>query len=167
VEALPPATAGAVSSLVPLPEILSEVVGSGVASKAVTHTYDRTIAALGPELSLLEDLPAEDVAKVHPLLGEAVTRLRSGEVIRQAGYDGEYGVIRLFEDGELDRLAGNRMLFDAPLLSRARRAKPKAKEETPHRRPPKPRRYSHRAAAAFSPVSIPIRRAPRRPSTGR
>jgi len=138
VEALPPATAGAVSSLVPLPEILSEVVGSGVASKAVTHTYDRTIAALGPELSLLEDLPAEDVAKVHPLLGEAVTRLRSGEVIRQAGYDGEYGVIRLFEDGELDRLAGNRMLFDAPLLSRARRAKPKAKEERPGDAPPAP-----------------------------
>ncbi len=129
-EAVPPAKAGIVSSLVPLPEILSEIVGSGVASKAVSHTYDRTIAALGPELGLLEDLPAEDVAKVHPLLGEAVTRLRSGEVIRQAGYDGEYGVIRLFQDGELDRLAGSQMLFDAPLFSRARRTKPKAKEET-------------------------------------
>ncbi len=130
-EAIPPATAGTVSSLVPLPEILSEIVGSGVASKAVSHTYDRTIAALGPELALLEDLPAEDVAKVHPLLGEAVTRLRSGEVIRQAGYDGEYGVVRLFQDGELDRLAGNQMLFDASLFSRARRAKTRAKEETP------------------------------------
>ena len=130
-EALPPATAGAVTSLVPLPEILSEIVGTGVASKAVAHTYERTIAALGPELALLEDLPAEDVAKVHPLLGEAVTRLRSGEVIRQAGYDGEYGVIRLFQDGELDSLAGNRLLFDAPMLSHARRTKPKAKEDTP------------------------------------
>ncbi len=137
-EAVPPATAGVVSSLVPLPEILSEIVGSGVASKAVSHTYDRTIAALGPELALLEDLPAEDVAKVHPLLGEAVTRLRSGEVIRQAGYDGEYGVVRLFQDGELDRLAGNRMLFDAPLFSRARRAKIKAKEETPEDAPASP-----------------------------
>jgi uncharacterized protein (TIGR00375 family) len=127
-EAVPPATAGAVTSLVPLPEILSEIVGSGVASKAVSHTYDRTIAVLGPELALLEELAVEDVAKVHPLLGEAVTRLRSGAVIRQAGYDGEYGVIRLFEDSEIDRLAGNRMLFDAPLSSRARRAKPKAKE---------------------------------------
>jgi len=130
-EAGPPPTAGAVSSLVPLPEILSEIVGSGVASKAVSHTYDRTIAALGPELALLEDLPAEDVAKVHPLLGEAVTRLRSGEVIRQAGYDGEYGVIKLFQDGELDRLAGNQMLFDAPMFSRTRRAKSNAKGETP------------------------------------
>lgn len=130
-ETVPPATAGVVSSLVPLPEILSEIVGSGVASKAVSHTYDRTIAALGPELAVLEDLAVEDVAKVHPLLGEAVTRLRSGDVIRQAGYDGEYGVIRLFQDGELDRLAGNRLLFDMPLFSPARRAKTRAKDETP------------------------------------
>lgn len=137
-EVVPPATAGAVASLVPLPEILSEIVGSGVASKAVSHTYDRTIAALGPELALLEELPAEDVAKVHPLLGEAVTRLRSGEVIRQAGYDGEYGVIRLFEDGELDRLAGSQLLFEAPLLSRARQAKPAAKGEAPGQAPASP-----------------------------
>jgi uncharacterized protein (TIGR00375 family) len=130
-EAAPPPTAGAVSSLVPLPEILSEIVGSGVASKATTYAYDRTIAALGPELALLQDMPVEDIARVDPLLGEAVTRLRSGEVIRQAGYDGEYGVIRLFKDGELDRLAGNQLLFDGPLFSRARRVKPKAKDAAP------------------------------------
>lgn len=127
-EAVPPPTAGEVSSLVPLPEILSEIVGSGVGSKAVAATYDRTIAALGPELSMLQEMPVEDVARVHPLLGEAVTRLRSGAVIREAGYDGEYGVIRLFEDGELDRLAGSRLLFDAPRLGRARASRRKAEE---------------------------------------
>ena len=130
-EAVPPTTAGAVASLVPLPEILSEIVGSGVASKAVIAACDRTVAALGPELALLEEMPVEDVARVDALLGEAVARLRSGAVIRQAGYDGEYGVIRLFEDGELDRLAGNRMLFDAPLAGRARAAKRKAKPDAP------------------------------------
>jgi uncharacterized protein (TIGR00375 family) len=130
-ETVPPPTAGTVSSLVPLPEILSEIVGSGVGSKAVSTTYDRAIAALGPELAVLEDMPVEDVVKVDPLLGEAVTRLRSGAVIRQAGYDGEYGVIRLFQDGELDRLAGNQLLFDAPLLRRARASKRKAKEDAP------------------------------------
>ncbi|MBN9070270.1 MAG: UvrD-helicase domain-containing protein [Rhizobiales bacterium] len=129
-EAVPPPTAGTVSSLVPLPEILSEIVGSGVASKGVVHAYDRAVAALGPELVALQDLPVEDIAKVHPLLGEAVTRLRAGDVVRQAGYDGEYGVIRLFEDGELDRLAGSRLLFDAPLAGRAR-AKRRAKEDAP------------------------------------
>ena len=37
------------------------------------------------------------------MLAEAITRLRAGKVIRDAGYDGEYGVIRLFEEGELKR----------------------------------------------------------------
>jgi ATP-dependent DNA helicase UvrD/PcrA len=50
------------------------------------------------------------------VLAEAITRLRAGKVIREAGYDGEYGVIRLFEDGELAR--GGGMLFEAPVARR-------------------------------------------------
>jgi DNA helicase II / ATP-dependent DNA helicase PcrA len=124
-DAAPPPTAGAVTSLVPLPEILSEIVGGGVASQGVARAYDRTSAALGADFTVLEDVPVEDVAKVNPLLGEAVRRLRAGAVIRQAGYDGEYGVIRLFEDGELDRLTRGALLFDAPARKRTR-AKKKA-----------------------------------------
>lgn len=135
-QVVPPATAGEVMSLVPLPEILSEIVGSGVGSKKVTDVYDRTLAALGPELSLLGEIPLEDIHKVHPLLGEAVTRLRSGDVIRQAGYDGEYGVIRLFEDGEVSRLAGNELLFDIPLQRRGRAAERKVQAAQPEAAPP-------------------------------
>ncbi len=124
-EIQPPTTAGAVTSLVPLPEILSEIVGGGVASQGVTRAYDRTTAALGSDFTVLEDAPVEDIDKVHPLLGEAVNRLRAGKVIRQAGYDGQYGVIRLFEEGELDRLTRGELLFDAPLQRRPR-AKAKA-----------------------------------------
>ena len=99
--AVPPATAGAVESLVPLPEILGEIAGVGPASKAVAAAYARTTAALGPELALLGEVPAEDVARCDPLLGEAVARLRAGSVIRDPGYDGQYGTIRLFAQGEL------------------------------------------------------------------
>jgi DNA helicase II / ATP-dependent DNA helicase PcrA len=119
----PPPTAGAVTSLVPLPEILSEIVGGGVTSQGVTRAYDRTTAALGSDFNVLEDAPIEDIARVNPLLGEAVSRLRAGAVVRQAGYDGEYGVIRLFEDGELDRRTRGDLLFDAPSLHRARRVR--------------------------------------------
>ena len=126
-EAAPPATAGAVTNLVPLPEVLSEIIQGGVASKAVTQAYDRATAALGPELSVLREVPVEDIARADPLLGEAVMRLRNGAVIRQGGYDGEYGVIRLFEDGELDRMTKGGLLFDAPLSRRTRARKPAAK----------------------------------------
>jgi len=122
-EAGAPPTAGTVKSLVPLPEILSEILRSGDTSQGVTRAYDRATAELGAEFSILQDVPTEDITRVHPLLGEAVGRLRSGAVIRQAGYDGEYGVIRLFEESELDRLASGAMLFDAPVRRRARAPK--------------------------------------------
>jgi uncharacterized protein (TIGR00375 family) len=134
-DALPPPTAGAVTNLVPLPEILSEIVGGGAASQGVARAYDRTTAALGSDFSVLEEAPVEDIAKVNPLLGEAVDRLRAGTVIRQAGYDGEYGVIRLFEEGELDRLRRGDLLFEAPQRRRVR-VKNKAAPEVIERQEP-------------------------------
>ncbi|MGP4113304.1 UvrD-helicase domain-containing protein [Streptomyces sp. 4N509B] len=91
-------------SLVPLPEMMSEILGVGPKSKKVRGELDALTAALGPELPILQELPVDEIAAHHPLLGEAVARLRRGEVIRDAGYDGEYGVIRLFEPGELKKL---------------------------------------------------------------
>jgi DNA helicase II / ATP-dependent DNA helicase PcrA len=128
-EVRPPATAGDVTNLVPLPEILSEIVGAGAGSKAVTYAYDCATALLGPELSVLQDVPVEDIARANSLLGEAVGRLRAGTVIRQAGYDGEYGVIRIFNDGELERFTRGGLLFDAPRRGRARSAPEPTRQE--------------------------------------
>jgi DNA helicase II / ATP-dependent DNA helicase PcrA len=104
--------------LVPLPEVMSEILGTGPRSKRVLGEIDRLTAAFGSELTILEDVPVDDIASRSPLLAEAVTRLRSGAVIREAGYDGEYGVIRLFAPGELDRLraATSPALFGEPAV---------------------------------------------------
>ncbi|GEO82039.1 UvrD-helicase domain-containing protein [Pararhodospirillum oryzae] len=107
-----PPTAGPVSSFVPLAEILGEILGVGSGSKAVEAAYDRLGAALGPELDVLGRVPVEDITRLHPLVGEAIARLRQGTVIREAGYDGAYGVIRLFEPRELAHRARGRLLFD-------------------------------------------------------
>ncbi len=125
-EPLRPTSAGTVTSLVPLPEILSELTASGPATQTVARSYDQAIARLGPELAILQSVPVEDIAHAgSPLLADAVTRLRAGNVFRQAGYDGEYGVIRLFEERELARLTRGGLLFDAPLMKAAR---PKARQ---------------------------------------
>ncbi|SNS73973.1 TIGR00375 family protein [Streptosporangium subroseum] len=87
-------------SLVPLPEIVGEVLGVGPTSKKVLAEVDELVAALGPELAILEDVPVDDIAIRSLPLAEAIRRLRRGEVVRDPGYDGEYGVIRLFEPGE-------------------------------------------------------------------
>ncbi len=79
-QATPPATAGEVSNLVPLPEILSEIAASGVKSQAVERNYDQAIAKLGAELSILQAVPVEDIARAgSALLAEAITRLRAGQ----------------------------------------------------------------------------------------
>ena len=96
-----PDTAGEVYSLVPLPEIISEIMQVGTASKSVTNEYERLIKKFGSEFSILREVPVDDLSKDSPLLGEGISRLREGKVIKHAGYDGEYGVIRLFDDSEL------------------------------------------------------------------
>jgi DNA helicase II / ATP-dependent DNA helicase PcrA len=144
-EVRPPATAGEVTNLVPLPEILSEIVGAGAGSKAVTYAYDCATALLGPELSVLQEVPLEDIARANALLGEAVGRLRAGAVIRQAGYDGEYGVIRIFDEGELARFTKGGLLFDMPRRGRARAA------------PEPPRQASRAQEASHLPLAVSAR----------
>ena len=96
-----PATAGQVFSLVPLPEILSEIMQVGPSSKSVVTEYERLIHKFGSELFILRELPTDDLEKDSPMLAEALIRLRKEQVIKHAGYDGEYGVIKLFNDDEL------------------------------------------------------------------
>ncbi|NUT90963.1 MAG: UvrD-helicase domain-containing protein, partial [Saccharothrix sp.] len=91
---------------------MSEIVGTGPKSKKVLAEVDRLTAVFGPELSILQDVPVDDLAAHSTLLGEAVERLRRGQVVREAGYDGEYGVIRLFEAGELERRGSALSLFE-------------------------------------------------------
>lgn len=96
-----PKTAGKVFSLVPLQEIISEIKGVGPSSKSVTTEYEKLINQFGSELNILQNIPLEELSKASPLLKEAISRLRQGKVIKQAGFDGEYGSIKLFNKNEL------------------------------------------------------------------
>ena len=99
-----PAGAPRFTNLVQLPQIVGEILATGAKSKKVGAEVTRLVAALGPELSILSDIPVSDVSRAGgDVLAEAITRLRRGEVRREAGFDGEYGVVRLFGPGELDR----------------------------------------------------------------
>ena len=111
-EAAPPETAGTMQSLVPLPEILSEIHQVGPKSKTVAQHYESLLGQLGPELQLLNTLPLEDIElAASSLVTEAVSRLRKQEVTRHAGYDGVYGTIRLFDDAELRQYTLGASLF--------------------------------------------------------
>ncbi len=110
-------------SLVPLPEVLGEILGVGPASKAVLSSYAGLIGRLGSEFTLLLHLSREEIAAESPLLAEAVVRIREGRVIRHGGYDGEFGVIRVFEEGEIARLQGQLGLFATERQKRGRKGR--------------------------------------------
>ena len=91
---------GGFASLVPLPEVLGEVLGVGSKSRKVSDMYAKALERFGPELTILRRTPEDDLARFFPPLGEAVGRMRRGQVHLQGGYDGEYGVVRMFTDKE-------------------------------------------------------------------
>ncbi|MBN2062820.1 MAG: UvrD-helicase domain-containing protein, partial [Deltaproteobacteria bacterium] len=102
-------------SLIPLPEILAEIYGCGPATKKVAHVYESLLNRFGPELAILMDVKIEEIEKAGTaFLSTAIDRMRRGQVIRQEGYDGEFGVIRLFHDQEKEELAGQTSFIQTP-----------------------------------------------------
>jgi DNA helicase II / ATP-dependent DNA helicase PcrA len=98
------------TNLVPLGEVLGEILGVGAKSARVRKSYEKLLAATGSEMSVLMDLPIADADREGPpLLGEALRRMRRGEVKRVAGYDGEYGIVRVFDEEERQRLLAQTM----------------------------------------------------------
>jgi len=91
-------------SLVALPEVIGELLGVGAKSAKVEKAVAAVVEHLGPELELLECLPIDSFKGRGPaLLGEAIARIRAGRVHCEAGYDGQFGVIRVFKSDELKR----------------------------------------------------------------
>jgi len=89
------------TSLIPLPEIIAEAKGAGPNTKGVQEIFFRMLGKIGNEMSILTESPIELIAQTAgPLVAEGIRRVRHKEVQIHAGYDGEYGTIRLFSDAE-------------------------------------------------------------------
>ena len=102
-----PAGTASYHSLVSLKEVVGEILSVGPGSKKVARTVEDLLGGLGPELHILMETPLEDVGRAGgEILAEGVQRIRTGEITIAAGYDGEYGTVRLFEPGERERLLG-------------------------------------------------------------
>ncbi len=98
--------------LVPLVDILSEILQVGPASKKVAACYEKALMTLGSEFSILKDLHSEQLEKSGiPFFAEAVTRMRAGNINISGGYDGEFGVVKIFSPEERDKLSGQPLLF--------------------------------------------------------
>ena len=88
-------------SLIPLPEIISDVKGVGPNSKTVQKIYFEMLGALGNEYGILQDMPIEQISQsCGSNMAEAIDRMRKGNVYIAPGYDGEFGKIKIFSPEE-------------------------------------------------------------------
>ncbi|GAB3502722.1 UvrD-helicase domain-containing protein [Phytohabitans suffuscus] len=151
-----------VTHLLSLPQIVGEIHGVGPRSKTVDGQVNTLVAALGPELRILTDTPLSDIGQAGgELLAEAIGRLRRGQVRRVPGYDGEYGVITIFQPDELPR-GGHahqpEALFDVPVPAQRRPAEP-----APRRKAEAPKAQERRRAPKAEPPPIAPPASPHEP----
>ncbi|MBW2275913.1 MAG: UvrD-helicase domain-containing protein, partial [Deltaproteobacteria bacterium] len=110
-----PTNAGSFSSLVPLAEATGEILGVGPSTKKAQALLQRLLNGIGPELTVLMDAPLDDIERAGgPATSEAISRIRTGRLSIAAGYDGEFGTVRIFEPAERDHLLGQMALPGAP-----------------------------------------------------
>ena len=144
----PPGAAG-FRNILQLAELVGEVLGVGPRSKSVTAVVTGLVDQLGPELDILERIPLDEIAKAGPpLVAEAIDRVRRGAVLRDAGYDGEYGTIRVFTPDELRSAPPTAMLFDPDPVPPTPATPELHPPATPEPRPQARRNPTHPAAGA-------------------
>lgn len=84
-------------SLVPLLEVIGGSMGYSVASKRVQRQYENMLKKFGSEFEILREIPIEDIRMAgYEKEAEGIRRMRTGQVEKYPGFDGEYGTIRLF-----------------------------------------------------------------------
>ena len=130
-------------SLAPLPEVIAASTGLSAGGKKVAQQYEQMLEQLGPEFSILREVPPEEIERVAgPCVAEGIRRLRTGRVQRRAGFDGEYGMISLLTPAEIEQFSGQTSLFgfEAPPRQQAPTQAGGAAEKAAPNRKTKPKR---------------------------
>jgi DNA helicase II / ATP-dependent DNA helicase PcrA len=103
--------------IIPLTDILAEILRVGPRTKKVLQKYRLITEKLGPELNVLNALSLEKIDEAGiPLLKESIERMREKKIIIAPGYDGEFGRIKIFEEGERESLISSNRLTKIQII---------------------------------------------------
>lgn len=87
--------------VIPLEEIIADVLGVGTGTKGVAEQYKNLIRVFGNEFKVLLDVKKQEISAASlPEIAEGIERVRQGKINVQPGYDGEFGKISVFGKAE-------------------------------------------------------------------
>ncbi len=84
-------------NLVPLEEIIAEVLGMGRDTAAVKNKYLSLVKNLGGEFAVLLSAPGAEIEKhSDSRIAQAIEKVRNGDITVLPGYDGVFGTVKIF-----------------------------------------------------------------------
>ena len=87
--------------MVPLMEIISEVIGSPVTSPKVERVYTKLLHDVGSEFHILLHASLSDIEKsAGSMIATGVDRVRKGDIFIDPGFDGVFGVVKIWKKNE-------------------------------------------------------------------
>ncbi len=87
--------------LVPLQEIISEAIGSPVASPKVQVIYQKLTDTLNGEFNVLLSATLPEITGVAgDRIAQGIEKVRQGDIVIDPGYDGVFGVVKIWKEGE-------------------------------------------------------------------
>ena len=90
--------------IVPLLGILAESMESTVNSQAVGNRYEQMVEKFGSEFEVLLKTPVEFIAQSFgEKVAEGISKVRQGQIFVDPGYDGVFGVVKIWPDSEEEK----------------------------------------------------------------
>lgn len=87
--------------LVPLNQIIAEALGVAKTSQKVEIEYKKLVTNLGGEIKVLTKVDLSEISKLAgSKIAEGVDKDRKGDLVIDPGYDGVYGVVKIWNDEE-------------------------------------------------------------------
>lgn len=93
--------------LVPLLQIIAEAFRTAPTTQKVLNEYKKLTTVLGSELKILSGgasgtkVSVEEIAKISgPKVAEGVAKVRLGDLVIDPGYDGVFGVVKIWNSGK-------------------------------------------------------------------
>ncbi|MBI2086218.1 DNA helicase UvrD [Candidatus Daviesbacteria bacterium] len=83
--------------LVPLLQIIAEAFGTAPTTQKVLNEYKKLTNIIGSEIKILTKVDTSEIARISgDKIAEGVDKARKGDLVIDPGYDGVYGVVKIW-----------------------------------------------------------------------